>query len=223
MVSACEEVARILGKISGDLERDLYVQKIAQRLGIKEIHLLAKMETIPKNDRLPAAEKSGVSRDHKMALLGETSAEKLILQVMLLHPDIVTLVEEKSFLKEFTSPVLQEVGTLLCKIYKQHGAISMPHLLNMAQDESLKKWITEIFMKEDSHEYGANPTRILEDCIQKLRLKKLKLEMEKLYSFLKKAELAKDKASCLKYQLDWQRLLEERKRIQEFKITAQDN
>ena len=60
-------------------------------------------------------------------------AERLILELMLLHPDIIATVDENSFLDEFTTPELKELGLLLCSRYGQDGTITITDVLHVGQ------------------------------------------------------------------------------------------
>jgi hypothetical protein len=59
---------------------------------------------------------------------------------------------------------------------------------------------------------------MLEDCIQKIRLQKLRQQRAATKALLKKAEAQRDDVSCQQFQLHYQQLIEEEKRIHQFRI-----
>jgi DNA primase len=216
-IRASEEVIPLLRNITHELERDLYIQKVAQALGIKEAYLSAKIENQPRTAAQPFHSQSSAPDP---ALVAAEKAERMIVELMLLHPDIIATVEENSFLEEFATPELLEVGRLLCSRYRQAGTISITDILHAVTDEHLKRFITEISFKENC---GAAPLKILEDCIHRIRLEKVRKQRETTKRLLQKAEACHDEASCSQFQRTYQNLIEEEKRIQRFRITASEN
>ena len=217
-IRASEEVIPLLRNIAHELERDLYIQKVAQALGIKEAYLSAKIEKQPRTTAAPPFSSQSSAPDP--ALAAAEKAERLIVELMLLHPDIIATVEENLFLEEFATPELLEVGRLLCSRYRQTGTITITDILHAVTDEHLKQFITEISLKENC---GAAPLKILEDCIHRIRLEKIRKQRETTKRLLQKAEASHDEASCSQFQRTYQNLIEEEKRIQHFRITTAEN
>jgi DNA primase len=217
-VRACEELVPLLKKLNNDIERDLYIQKVAQVLGIKETHIISKMNKLASIKSGHSVTTVDIPASHYEAALSPAEhAERLIIELMLLHPDIISIIEANGFIEEFFSPDLQQVGHLLCAQYAQKKSITVPELLRSIQDEQLKQLITGITVKEAC---GSPLAKVLEDCIQKIRLQKIKYKIEEVQKLLKTAEEKKDEAASSKFQLDWQKLIEEKKRILQFRITV---
>lgn len=216
-INACEETIPVLRNIINEIERDLYVQKVAQRLGIRETLIVSHIKKSSSGTALRTDERADHVISHReQPLSPEENAERLILELMIVYPEIISPVEQHSFLDEFTVSVFREIGREICRVYHEHGSVDIPLLLNNINNESLKQLTAAISLKAG---YGANPSKILEDCIQKIRLKKIKQKREETKSLLQKAEASRDEASCRKFQLDYQKLIEEEKCIQRFRIT----
>lgn len=216
-INACEETIPVLRNIINEIERDLYVQKVAQRLGIRETLIVSHIKKSSSGTALRTDERADHVISHReQPLSPEENAERLILELMIVYPEIISPVEQHSFLDEFTVSVFREIGREICRVYHEHGSVDIPLLLNTINNESLKQLTAAISLKAG---YGANPSKILEDCIQKIRLKKIKQKREETKSLLQKAEASRDEASCRKFQLDYQKLIEEEKCIQRFRIT----
>ena len=216
-IRACEEIIPLLQTITHELERDLYTQKVAQLLGIKEAYLSSRVEKKARPLMQPYVEQA---KAPEQVLVGGEKAERLIVELMLHHPEIITLVEENSVLDEFTAPELREVGLLLCSTYHQSGTISTADVLQSVGDEQLRQFITEISLKESG---DASPVKMLEDCILRIRLEKVRQQRESTKRQLQKAEASHDEDSCSRFQRAYQKLMEEEKRIQRFRITTSEN
>jgi DNA primase len=216
-IRASEDLIPVLQKITNELERDLYIQKAASLLGIKEAYLITRIGTA-------SGSAAGMSSDspHRVANTEEPAAieekaERLILELMVLHPEVIAAVEQHAVVEDFTSAALQAAGRTLCRRYHEQGELRLPEVISMLQDEATRQYLTEVSFKDGC---GGNPFKMLEDCIQKIRLQKLRHQREATRALLKKAEARRDDASCQQFQLHYQQLIEEEKRIHQFRIVT---
>ncbi len=214
-IRASEDLIPVLQKITNELERDLYIQKAASLLGIKEAYLITRIGKSSGSDAAIAVDTASGPAGAEEPAAKEEKAERLILELMVLHPEVIAAIEEHGFLEEFTSGALKEAGRTLCSMYRDRGAIHLPEIVNTIQDEAARQYLTEVSFKEGC---GGNPFKMLEDCIQKIRLQKLRQQREATKALLKKAEALRDDASCQQFQLHYQQLIDEEKRIHQFRI-----
>jgi DNA primase len=131
-IRASEELIPLLQSITHELERDLYTQKAAQRLGIREAYLRGRVEKKPGAAAVPLA---GQTTAPEQAPAAGEKAERLIVELMLLHPDIISRVEEHAVLAEFTASELKELGQELCSRYHESGTLSIAEVLQWVRDE----------------------------------------------------------------------------------------
>ncbi len=215
-IQASAELIPLLENMRNEVERDFYIQKIASRLGIKEAYILKKLGKTAERSYGHTEKIAAAKAETAEELLSvEEKAERLIIELMILHPEIIPTVEENDFLEEFTSGVLQETGRRLCAMFHECGGINLPEFMQRIQDEAVHRLITAVSFKEGC---GGNPFKILEDCIHRMRLQKLRRKREETKALLKKAEDLHDDVSCQQFQLYYQQLIEEEKRIHRFRI-----
>ena len=84
-VAACDAVLAILGRLSDPLEKQLYVQKLAQRLGLQEKQVIERT----RGSRAGTAPGPEIFEPEKRSDFHK-NAEKLILQLMIAHPETVS-------------------------------------------------------------------------------------------------------------------------------------
>lgn len=215
-IQASDELIPLLENMRNEVERDFYTQKIASRLNIKEAYLLKKIEKAAERGYGQTDKTAFPSAGAEELRSVEEKAERLIIELMLLHPEIIPTVEKNDFLEEFTSVVLQEAGRTLCTMFHERGGIDLPAFMQSIQDKEMHRYLSAISFKEGC---GGNPLKILEDCVHRMRLQKLRRKREETKALLKKAEDSHDEVSCQQFQLHYQQLIEEEKRIQQFRIT----
>lgn len=209
-ITTCDEIVPLLKKISDRMEQDLYVQKVCQRIGVKEAHIRSRIETTGQKSLSAIHKKPNVATP----TASPPNAEKLVLKLMLSHPETIDIIDKDSLVTEFTEPDFKDLGMLLIRTYKQQGELSFPSIMDIIEKESWKKIIAENSFIND---IAGDPVKILEDCIKDIRLKKNNLKRERINLLLKQAEAVHDETLTLKYQLEFQDLLKEKKRIMQFK------
>ena len=102
------------------------------------------------------------------------------------HPEIIPAVSKEDVLKEFESPILQKIAEALEDLYQRRGSFNLPQALANF-DEDLKGRVSEFAFQEDGLEEG-DRGKILQDCIQKIRGKRIKKEKGELLKRIKEAE-----------------------------------
>jgi len=211
-VTACDEIVPLLELIADTMERDLYIQKTAQRLGVPEVQLRSRStaaghKQAPSPAQQPPAE---TSLDFKK------DAEAIILKLMIIHPETIALIDRDALLDEFLSPELKEIGAALITVYRQHGDINLGCVTELLAEASLQKLLAHLAFQQDVA--GPPPQKILEDCIRSIRLKKISRERQRITLLLKQAEAARDESSTIKFQRQYVQLVEEQKKISRFRL-----
>jgi DNA primase len=177
-VQIAKEGTALLGKIPDRIRRDFYARALAERLDVKESFLY---EMLGSSSRGPSQPKGDGGRSP-----GERAfpkSEELMVHLMARHPEIIPAVSKEEVLKEFESPVLKKIAETLEDLYQKKGRFSLPQALAHF-DEDLKGKVSEFALQEDGLEEG-DREKILEDCIQKIREKRIKREKGELQKRIK--------------------------------------
>jgi DNA primase len=177
-VRIAKEGVALLGKIPDKIRRDFYTKALAERLDVKESFLYEILGPSPK-------ESSKARRD-----VGKSSAERtfpkseeMVVHLMAQHPEIIPVISKEAVLKEFESPILQRIAEALEDLYQKKGGFNLPQALAHF-DEDLKGRLSEFAFQEEGLEEG-DREKILQDCIQKIREKRIKKERGELQNRIK--------------------------------------
>lgn len=211
-VTACDEIVPLLALITDTMERDLYIQKTAQRLGVAEAQLRSRSKAgsqklSPAVLQQPPAESS---------LDFRKDAEAVILKLMTIHPETIAIIDRDSLLDEFLSPELKKIGAALITCYRQQGDINLGFVTELLAEPPLQRLLAHLAFQQDVA--GPQPQKILEDCIRSLRLKKISKERHRITLLLKQAEAAHDESSTIKFQKQYLQLVEEQKKVSRFRL-----
>lgn len=211
-VNACDEIVPLLEMISDTMERDLYIQKVSQRLSINEAHIRTRGHSGGQTHQ--ASPNAGGSAAQALSDFRK-NAELLVVKLMVSHPETIDIISRESLLEEFSDPDLKKLGMIIETTRKETGDVYLPSIMNGMKEDRLKSILAEMSFQNDALE---NPIKTLEDCIRNIRLQKIGMERKKINLLLKQAEALHDDSSSIKYQQKYLKLVEEQKKIVRFKL-----
>ena len=180
-VKIAKEGVALLGKIPDKIRRDFYTRALAERLDVKESFLYEILHSSPKQPF-----KAGGDLGKPLTERSFPKAEEMVVHLMVQHPEIIPAISKEGVLKEFESPILQKIAEALEDLYQRRGRFNLPQALAHF-DEDLKGKLSEFAFQGDGLE-GGDREKILEDCIQKIREKRVKKEKGELQKRIKEAD-----------------------------------
>jgi len=180
-VSVAKEGVALLGKIPDKIRRDFYTKALAERLDVKESFLYEMLRFSPK-------EPSKVGEDFRKSSMERSfpKSEEIVVRLMVHHPEVIPTISKEGVVKEFESPILQKIAEAIEDLYQRKGRLDLPEALANFE-EDLKGRLCEFAFQESGLE-GGDQEKILQDCIQKIREKRLKKEKGELLKRIKEAE-----------------------------------
>jgi len=180
-VKVAKEGVALLAKIPDKIRRDFYVKALAERLDIQESFLYEMLRSSPK-------EPSKAGEDLRKSSMDKTfpKSEEMIVRLMVQHPEFILTLSKEEIFKEFENPILQKMAEALEDLYQRKGRLDLPEALANFE-EDLKGRLCEFAFQESGLE-GGDRGKILQDCIQKIREKRLKKEKGELLKKIKEAE-----------------------------------
>jgi DNA primase len=180
-VKVAKEGVALLAKIPDKIRKDFYVKVLAERLDIQESFLYEMLRSSPK-------EPSKAGEDLRKSSMDKTfpKSEEMVVRLMVQHPEFISTLSKEEIFKEFENPILQKMAEALEDLYQIKGRLDLPEALANFE-EDLKGRLSEFAFQESGLEEG-DRGKILQDCIQKIREKRLKKEKGELLKKIKEAE-----------------------------------
>jgi DNA primase len=180
-VKVAKEGAALLSKIPDKIRREFYLKALAERLDIQESFLYEMLRSSPK-------ESSKAGEDLRKSSMDKTfpKSEEMLVRLMVQHPEFIPTLSKEGISKEFENPILQKMAEALEDLYQRKGRLDLPEALANFE-EDLKGRLCEFAFQESGLE-GGDRGKILQDCIQKIREKRLKKEKGELLKKIKEAE-----------------------------------
>ena len=166
-VRVVRELLPALSRLRDPLEQNLYVEQIAQRVGLKESQVreaLQKRE--PQAGPEPAKPEAARGPVH----------ERLLLQLMLLHGSFIPVVEETLGLEGFSDLRYRKLGKELMTCWHDFQEVDVAKLLLQAEEEN-KNLLSELLLEE---ERLMDAERMFQDCLRKVKTSRVLKEIQQL-------------------------------------------
>ena len=209
-VAACDEILPLLGQIADSLERDLYEQQVARRIGISQAQISSRGSGRPMQKTVQEA----AAPPKETATGSAGGAELLIIKLLVANPEHLNSLDGNIF-EDFTQPDLRDLGRLLTEWYRGSGALDIAQLSASIAEPAQKQLLARVSFFENPPE---DPVKALEDCIRALYLKKLAEEAKSISRGIKQAEAARDEAAVIALQQRHLQLKTERQKWYQFKL-----
>ena len=180
-VKIAEEGVALISKIPDGIRRDFYLRALAERLDVKDSLLHEMARPSPKGRRR-------IEEGLKEPSV-ETSfpkSEEMMVRLMIHHPQSMAAISKEEILQEFESPQLRRIAEHLVTLYGKKGRLDISEALGSIE-EALQGKLRAFSLQESGLE-GTDPAKVLRDCIQKIRKRKLKRDEVDLLKRIKEAE-----------------------------------
>lgn len=184
-VNIAKEAMAMIRRIPEKIRKDFYMRALAERLDIKE-SILYEMIRSSSRERPPSAE--GIKKRPPEGSFPKS--EEMVVRLMVHHPELIPAISEEGILDEFESPLLKKLGQELENLFQKKGKLDLTEALGVF-DEGLKERLCEYAFQEGDME-GDQQKRILKDCIEKIRRRKLKKDGSDLLRRIKEVERQKE-------------------------------
>jgi hypothetical protein len=123
---------------------------------------------------------------------------------MIHTPELIPSITEGGILREFESPVLQKMAEGLETLFQKRGKLDLTEALGYFE-ENLKERLCEFAFQGSELETG-DREKILRDCIQKIRKKRLKKEEGGILKRIQEAEKQKEGKGLESLLMEWQEM-----------------
>lgn len=180
-VKVAKEGVSLLSKIPDKIRRDFYIKAFAERLDVQEPFLYEMLRSTSKG---PSKAREDLKKSPSERAFPKS--EEMVIRLMVHHPEFIPTLSKEGIVEEFESPILKKVAEILTDLYQRKGRMDLPEALTNVE-EDLKGMVCEFAFRESELE-GGDWGRILQDCVQKIRERKLKKDKNELLKKIREAE-----------------------------------
>lgn len=196
-----EAVVPMVSRIRDRTERELYIQRVSQRLGVKEEIIFQKMK---REDRSERSESTGKA----LELSEARKVEKMMVRLMMYYPQLIPQIQKEAITDDLSTDSCRKLVAIIIDKFASEKGFDPTSLMNDVVEDELRGLLSECLFDEEPLE---NVAELLRSCMQKIRLHKMGKEIQRLNAMINKAQDEKDEGLLREFLLYKQELVKKRK------------
>ncbi|HUT84549.1 MAG TPA: DNA primase [Thermodesulfobacteriota bacterium] len=196
-----EAVVPMVSRIRDRTERELYIQRVSQRLGVKEEIIFQKMK---REDRSEWSESTGKA----LELSEARKVEKMMVRLMMYYPQLIPQIQKEAITDDLSTDSCRKLVAIIIDKFASEKGFDPTSLMNDVVEDELRGLLSECLFDEEPLE---NVAELLRSCMQKIRLHKMGKEIQRLNAMINKAQDEKDEGLLREFLLYKQELVKKRK------------
>ncbi len=197
------EAVEIISRISDSLLLDGYVKEMSDRMGIKDVFIMEKLQKLQKNPGRPV-EKTAPLPKKKSRPLDEMYIIKLVIQFPEKAEAVFKAIDEDDFTDSDMKLILKKM---------REGLTDFNQLTLQCSGDEKHLLNDIIFMTEFNDPDFNDSDKVIKDCIVRVKEKKHTLLIDELKHKIKDAELKKDDVLLKKLLIRQNELVRSRRQL----------
>jgi DNA primase len=198
---ALQESLPVLREIAESKERDYLIERFAYRLHVKENRLVR----VLKDTRRNSADAGPPSSRHRGTSLFDYPAdERNVVRGMLLRDGFIDRVRESGVIKDVQDPFLRRLAEEMLRFRTDRGTFEPESFCSSLQEEELAAavagWLRPSY-EEDDLCPEVDGDQVMDECLEKLRLRKLERRKEEIQRRMRQPSLPEEEYLTLGQEL----------------------
>ncbi|MFA6216095.1 MAG: DNA primase [Candidatus Omnitrophota bacterium] len=203
MISA--EMLSTIQRCKNEIVRSEYIKKLSQELDVLEESLLLELKKL-KEERPASGEQAVITHPKKLQPLPPT--ERLLIQLLLEETTLIERVRDSLELEDFQNENAAKMMGLLFSLSLDGKVIEPKSLMNRFPDEEISQLVCESSCMPEV--FQQDKEKIVNDCIQRLKMKRTSLHRHRLQKEIKTAQTSGNDAQIQKLMREFQHLIQKR-------------
>jgi hypothetical protein len=190
-----------VSRIRDRTERELYIQRVSQRLGVKEEIIFQKMK---REDRSERSESTGKT----LELSEARKVEKMMVRLMMYYPQMIPQIQKEAITDDLSTDSCRKLVAIIIDKFVSEKGFDPTSLMNDVVEDELRGLLSECLFDEEPLD---DPPQLLRSCMQKVRFHRNERDLKRLNPMINKAQDERDEKLLRELLLYKQELVKERK------------
>ncbi|MFO8057309.1 MAG: DNA primase [bacterium] len=140
---AVAEAAEMIGRVQDPIERNIFVQELAEASGIPAADIKPRLKKPKRREEAGEGEKAGQGPE------SYNSAELDLVRVLINHPETATRVRQEELASKLESVELAGFVQNLIDTHADTGKLDPAAYIQKISDPALSDWITRVILEDD--------------------------------------------------------------------------
>lgn len=198
------EILPTIKKIENEILRTAYIKRLSEEIDISEQALVAELKKIKQTFGNSAYDREDAPVYKETKIPAE---EKMLLKLMLEDNVVMEEVSKNLQGDEFEHPFARKIVSLLFPFAGKGMQNTNSAIIDKIEGEEERRFITGVLAEEMTI---LDKKKTMDDCIKRIKIKKLNAKLAQLESQLKYVEKVKDEQKKKFISTEFQRLLKEK-------------
>jgi len=206
-IKEAEGVAKISGamletiaKFKDAVLRSEYIKKLAQRLNVREEVLLEEANKFGRKKDAPVSEVKCFTDS-----LNVNPTEKLLMSLMLEEANFISRLKDSLDAKDFQDERISCIVSIMFNLIEQGKSVEPQNLMNRLGDDISGLICETTFLAQNTSE--GHREKVFNDCVNRLKERKLKLQRQRLHEQIKDAQKFGDEERLLRLMEEFNSLV----------------
>lgn len=182
------EMLPTISKFSNMVLKSAYLKKLAEALKVDESSLWSELKKV--RNASGAQRAPSLLRARMQPLLASSATERLLVKLMLEETECIAHLREKISPADFQDRSLAQIVSRMFELFCAGKKIDAKCLVNQCADPQAAQIICELLASD--HPPAADRTRMLDDCLRRMKEDLRKLKQQELCEQMKLAQVRKD-------------------------------
>lgn len=202
-----QEMLITINKINNAILKSDYIKKLSEDLGVKEEDLISELKKI-KDYKPVRVDFEGIPA--KPVNINPT--EKLLIKLMVEEANILNRLKDYLEPADFQDERAAKIVSIMFDLFSQGKNISPSNLINYLEPyQDLSGIISELTLLPEP--LGGDRDKVVDDCVNRLKSKRLKMKKEHLHREIKNAQNLKDEELLKQLMHDFHRLTKDAQKL----------
>ena len=182
------QLAGTIGKISDEVLRNLYGQRVAAKLNLPERIVFREISRSQRQEKAPA-ETSLTKIGDNVSKSASFLAERDLIRIAVEHPEMLPFIFQNILLDEFTDPGFRRIFQIIFKHYQRNEDIEVQEIFDSVEDPNLQALLAK-YNFEETEEISEKDLRLwAEDCVATIKLAEIRRQIGEVRQAMRQAQM----------------------------------
>jgi len=182
------QLAGTIGKISDEVLRNLYGQRVAAKLNLPERIVFREISRSQRQEKTPA-ETSLTKIGDNVSKSASFLAERDLIRIAVEHPEMLPFIFQNILLDEFTDPGFRRIFQIIFKHYQRNEDIEVQEIFDSVEDPNLQALLAK-YNFEETEEISEKDLRLwAEDCVATIKLAEIRRQIGEVRQAMRQAQM----------------------------------
>lgn len=182
------QLAGTIGKISDEVLRNLYGQRVAAKLNLPERIVFREISRSQRQEKA-SAETPVTKIGDNVSKSASFLAERDLIRIAVEHPEMLPFIFQNILLDEFSDPGFRRIFQIIFRHYQRNEEIEVQEIFDSVENPDLQALLAK-YNFEETEEISEKDLRLwAEDCVATIKLAEIRRQIGEVRQAMRQAQM----------------------------------